>query len=439
MSSFFKGILPLVLVSACDKSVIDPEYLEGQSSNGSGGSRPFMTLPFESGEYWNLTQGYDTGSHQDYGFRFGDDTYALDFSQSACDPYGKPITPILEGTVMSIEVADTDSDHGYGNSVLIQHEDGYVSRYGHMTGHNTSVGEHVDTNTVLGWVGDTGYVIGNGCAEHPGTHLHLALYQDEVAVPPLPLSGTLMAVGCWYNREGDESCSGDPGPYDPVQGGSSSSDYDDEEAIEDDGDGLNVGYLEISPEQGSADHTEYVWVATVVSDYGEPDVTLKISNPNDGVTYDFEMRTESEQSPWVFTYQKTLNDPSTYTYWVEASADGHSDNTGSQRVSVDDGWDEDIDFRLSEVSPSRGEADETEFEWETWFTAEHTPTVNLKIVNPSDPTIYSFEMDTNDEGSIYDSNYAKTLRDSGTVYTWWFEVETSGGTQNSSVESVETE
>lgn len=431
MLRFTMGTCSLILACGCEK----PDYLEGQ-----GGARPFMTLPFPSGEYWNLTQGYDTGSHQNYGFRFGDDTYALDFSQSACDPYGKPINPLMEGKVIKVEVADTSSDSGYGNSVLIEHEDGYVSRYGHMTGHNTSLGDHVDTNTVLGWVGDTGYVIGSGCSSHPGTHLHLALYQDEVAVPPLPLSGTLMAVGCWYNREGDESCGGDPGPYDPVEGASSSGEYDDEAAaIEDDGDGLNVGFVDISPEQGTADHTEYVWVATVVSDHGKPDVTLKISNPNDGETYDFSMSSTSDSSPWVFTYQKTLNDAATYTYWVESSVSGRNDNSGSQRVSVGSGWSDDIDFMMDEVSPSRGTANSTEFEWETWVEADDTPTVQLMIVNPSDPTIYSFEMDTEDAGGLTNATYEKTLRDSGTDYTWWFQAETSNSVQNSSVGHVETE
>lgn len=442
MLHFTKGIFPLILLNACmnrHNAIESPDYLTGQSGNGSGGVRPYMTLPFESGEYWNLTQGYNTGSHQDYGFRYGDDSYALDFSQGGCNPYGKPITPIMDGTVMSVEVVDTNTDHGYGNSVLIEHEDGYVSRYGHMTGHNVSLGEHVDTNTVLGWVGDTGYVVGNGCAEHPGTHLHLALYQDEVAVPPLPLSGTLMAVGCWYNREGDESCSGDPGPYDPVEG-SSNGEYDeDDAAIEDDGDGLNVGFLGISPEDGTADHTQFVWVATVVSTHGRPNVTLMISNPNDGVTYDFPMETESTSSPWVFTYQKTLNDPSTYTYWVEAEAGGEEDGSGSQHISVNDSWNDDIDFRLEGVSPDQGEAEDTEFEWETWIEADDEPDVTLKIVNPVEPTIYSFDMEVEEDGHYYRATYEKTLRDSNTVYTWWIEAQSDGSTQNSSVQRVVTE
>lgn len=436
MSQFRTGFLALLsvpLLASCEH----PETLAGY-----GGPRPTMTLPFESGEYWLVTQGYETGSHIDYGFPYGHDQYAIDFSQNGCDPYGKPITPILEGTIMRLEYADTDSDAGYGNSVLVQHEDGYVSRYGHMTGHNTQVGDSVDTNDVIGWVGNTGYVLGASCSDHPGTHLHLALYQDGEAVMPLPLSSTLMAVGCWYNREGKESCNGDPGPYDPIggsSGSSSGSDYDDEEAIEDDGDGLNVGYLDISPEQGTADHTEYIWVATVVSD-DKPSATLYITNPNDGVTYDFGMSTDSERSPWVFTTQKTLNDPSTYTYWVEAEVDGRSDSSSSQRVSVnDDRW-EDIDFVTTAHNPSHGEANETEFEWEAWVESEDRPNIELKIVNPNDATLYSFPMDPDDAGGdLWIAYYEKTLNSENTVYPYWFEIESNGSRQNSDVDSVETE
>lgn len=428
MLRFTEGMLPLFLMSACGQQSDPVTYLPGQSSsNGVGGARPFMTLPFPSGEYWNLTQGYDTGSHQDYGFKYGNDTYALDFSQSGCDPYGKPINPILDGEVIKVEVADTDSDSGYGNSVLIAHEEGYVSRYGHMTGHNVSLGDRVDTNTVLGWVGNTGYVIGNGCASHPGTHLHLALYQNLEAVPTLPLSGTLMAVGCWYNREGKESCNGNPGPYDPVESSNSGNSGT-----------LNVDFLDISPEEGSANNTKYIWVSTVVSEHGKPDVTLKITNPNDGVTYDFSMSTESTHSPWVFTYQKALNDAATYTYWVEATVDGRSDHSSEQRVSVSNDWSEDLDINFEDVSPSEGEAQDTEFQWSAWVETDRLPSVRLKIVNPGDSTIYSFEMSTQHEGAMWYANYEKTLNDGDSVYTWWIEAETSGGTQNSSVGHVET-
>ena len=56
------------------------------------------------------------------------------------------------------------SDHGYGNYVLIKHNNGYTSLYAHLQTVNVSVGQIVDENTTIGVMGNTGY----SC----GRHLH---------------------------------------------------------------------------------------------------------------------------------------------------------------------------------------------------------------------------------------------------------------------------
>lgn len=56
------------------------------------------------------------------------------------------------------------SDHGYGNYVLIKHNNGYTSLYAHLQTVNVSVGQIVDENTNIGVMGNTGY----SC----GRHLH---------------------------------------------------------------------------------------------------------------------------------------------------------------------------------------------------------------------------------------------------------------------------
>ena len=82
-------ILFLVLTGCKPKWWIDPV-------DATGG--PFqLTLPFPSGEYWQLTQGPGGVSHKDWGFSYGDDRFALDFSQAGCKPYGKAVTPIAPG------------------------------------------------------------------------------------------------------------------------------------------------------------------------------------------------------------------------------------------------------------------------------------------------------------------------------------------------------
>jgi hypothetical protein len=434
----------LALLSGCEQSVL---YTQGEMGSpyqspaeyGSGGYGPELTLPFRSGEYWMVTQGYNTGSHVDYGFSYGNDSLALDFSQSGCEAYGKDVTPILPGTVMRAE----DKGDGYGNSVLIESADGYVARYGHFSEITASVGDRVDESDTIGKVGNTGYATGTACSDHPGTHLHLALYHDSDhnVVEPQPLSGTVVHVGCWYNREGEEDCSGNPGDYEPVSDDTHQNNEDegdnegtdDEEVIENDGDGLNVAYLEISPERGVNGETQYIWVSTIVSDDGRPDATLSIVNPNDGVTYDFDMDTESHESPWVFTTQKTLRDADTYEYWVTAEDGGRSDHSSEQHVRVDEGGGDLPGFlQYGETLYGR------EAEWSTLVESDDEPSVVLKIVNPADATIYSFDMDVEESGNDWHAHFNKELRDA-TVYTYWYEATNRDGTQNSDVQALETE
>lgn len=436
---FFMGLL--AILSGCnEKMVYDSAMLseyESLSQYGVGGYGPDLTLPFRSGEYWMVTQGYNTGSHVDYGFSYGNDSLALDFSQSGCDAYGKDVTPILPGTVIRAE----DKGDGYGNSVIVESADGYETRYGHFSEITVNVGDNVTEADTIGKVGNTGYAVGSACSEHPGTHLHIALYHDSDrnVVEPQPLSGTVVSVGCWYNREGVENCSGNPGDY-GSQGDGGSSDggttdgTDDEDGvIENDSDGLNVAFLDISPEQGVNDSTEYIWVATVVSDDGQPSATLSITNPNDGVTYGFDMSTESYESPWVFTYQKSLRDASTYEYWVTADEGGREDNSSQQRVGVDnENGDVPVFLQYGRTSDGR------DIEWSTTVESQDEPGVLLKVVNPNDATLYAFDMDVSWNGSDWTASYEKEMRDAA-VYTYWFEATNNDGSQNSDVQSVETE
>lgn len=186
------------------------DYGTPSTDENNSGEHSRWTLPFPSGNYWKVTQGYETGTHVDWGGEYGDDTYALDFSRSACDAYGMAINPVDKGVVLEV----IEEEGGYGESLLIEHEEGYVSRYAHLLEVRVSVGEIVDINTNIAYVGNSGEVSGEACTEHPGTHLHVALYLNGEGARPEPLSGnTPINVGCWYNREGIENCSGDPGDY----------------------------------------------------------------------------------------------------------------------------------------------------------------------------------------------------------------------------------
>jgi murein DD-endopeptidase MepM/ murein hydrolase activator NlpD len=83
------------------------------------------------------------------------------------------IRPIMNGRVVMIE----RSGYGYGNNVVIEHSDGFYSRYAHMAVIQVELNQEVNHESVLGVVGSTG--------RSTGYHLHLEVYKDNKAVNPL--------------------------------------------------------------------------------------------------------------------------------------------------------------------------------------------------------------------------------------------------------------
>lgn len=87
-------------------------------------------------------------------------------------PSGTPIYAIEAGVV---ELADS-SFFGYGRHVIIAHERGMKSLYGHMSEITTEVGRKVARGEMIGKVGSTGWSTGD--------HLHLEVYQNDKTVNP---------------------------------------------------------------------------------------------------------------------------------------------------------------------------------------------------------------------------------------------------------------
>lgn len=109
--------------------------------------------------------------------------------------YGTPVGSAGDG-----EVIFAGDNGGYGLTVKVDHGEGLVSMYSHLSEILTSVGAMVKTGTVLGNVGSTG--------NSTGAHLHFGLYQDGVAIDPLQgfAKGTNNFVGglALINEQGGE-------------------------------------------------------------------------------------------------------------------------------------------------------------------------------------------------------------------------------------------
>ena len=91
----------------------------------------------------------------------------------AC-PQGTNVYAALGGTVTS-----TGFNNVYGNYIIVTHNSGYKTLYGHLSAILVTRGKYVDTNTKIGKVGSTGM--------STGPHLHFTVYKNGKTVDPMAL------------------------------------------------------------------------------------------------------------------------------------------------------------------------------------------------------------------------------------------------------------
>lgn len=73
-------------------------------------------------------------------------------------PIGTPIMASADGTIIVARQGGWNG--GYGNYVVIQHQNGSQTLYGHASRVIVSVGQHVEQGQVIGYVGETGLATG---------------------------------------------------------------------------------------------------------------------------------------------------------------------------------------------------------------------------------------------------------------------------------------
>jgi murein DD-endopeptidase MepM/ murein hydrolase activator NlpD len=84
---------------------------------------------------------------------------------------GDPIVATADGQVVTAEYA-----YDFGYYVIIRHKHGYYTRYAHMQRYNVSVGQLVQQNEVIGYIGNTGI--------STGPHLHYEVHIGSDVVDP---------------------------------------------------------------------------------------------------------------------------------------------------------------------------------------------------------------------------------------------------------------
>jgi murein DD-endopeptidase MepM/ murein hydrolase activator NlpD len=100
-------------------------------------------------------------------------------------PYGTPIKAAKDG-----KVTYAGWKSGYGNVVIIEHQFGYTTLYGHMSKILVSVGQYVKGGQYIGKVGSTG--------KSTGPHCHFEVHKFGMPTDPLTHQGLKKAPGKWY-------------------------------------------------------------------------------------------------------------------------------------------------------------------------------------------------------------------------------------------------
>lgn len=96
-------------------------------------------------------------------------------------PEGTPVTPVAAGVVVF-----SGQRPGYGNTILIEHDNGMITLYGHNSRLVADAGQRVDRNTVIALSGNTG--------RSTGPHLHFEAWQAGINVTPAFMPNTTMQL-----------------------------------------------------------------------------------------------------------------------------------------------------------------------------------------------------------------------------------------------------
>ncbi|MEG6586197.1 M23 family metallopeptidase [Dendrosporobacter sp. 1207_IL3150] len=85
---------------------------------------------------------------------------------------GTPITAALSG-----RVTYAGWYGGYGYTLMIEHNNGYTTLYGHLASFTVGVGQYVKSGQKIGLMGNTGY--------STGPHLHFEVHKDGNPINPM--------------------------------------------------------------------------------------------------------------------------------------------------------------------------------------------------------------------------------------------------------------
>ena len=94
-------------------------------------------------------------------------------------PIGSDVLAAEDGIVINVGNQDAFCPKGaYGKMVVIKHNNGLTTLYGHLSKYIVSIGSQVKRGDVIGYMGKTGYAT--------GPHLHFIVFATQTIIPARP-------------------------------------------------------------------------------------------------------------------------------------------------------------------------------------------------------------------------------------------------------------
>lgn len=134
--------------------------------DGRSTTRQFLSAPLE---YSRVTSGFSMRVHPLF------HRLRAHLGVDYAAPEGTPVRSVGEGTVVFSGVQG-----GYGNMVIVRHDDRHETRYGHLSRIDARLGQRLEQGSSIGAVGATGWAT--------GPHLHFEFRVDGNPKDPLAVA-----------------------------------------------------------------------------------------------------------------------------------------------------------------------------------------------------------------------------------------------------------
>lgn len=163
---YFSGYQPTLAIPPIKQSIVQADFTQKENIESGSFNQPF-NLPHP---------GYLTT-------RFSAWHPGIDIATG----YGMPVHPVSGGKVIEVVYGF----FGLGHYIVIQHEEGFKSTYGHMGRIFVKKDDLVTANSILGEVGVTGHTT--------GPHTHLEITRNGQYIDPQTI---LPTISNWPNPAG---------------------------------------------------------------------------------------------------------------------------------------------------------------------------------------------------------------------------------------------